>query len=66
MSVLSLSTLEADVRCLYHLLDTLLDEQLDPANRERCDALLWIARDRAQALKNKIEGARHDDPTPFQ
>jgi len=42
--------LESDLRHLYHLLDTLCDEQFGAPDRERCDALLWIARDRAEKV----------------
>lgn len=53
-----LEDLESDIRHLYHLLDTLCDQQfgvgaMDPDQRERCDALLWIARDRADMCKNQ-------------
>lgn len=42
--------LEGDLRHLYHLLDTLCEHQFGAPefDRDRCDALLWIARDRAE------------------
>lgn len=48
----TLEDLESDLRHLYHLLDTLCDQQFGVMDRERCDALLWIARDRAAMCKN--------------
>lgn len=45
--------LESDIRHLYHLLDTLCDTQFNVSDRERCDALLWIAREQAVVCKNR-------------
>ncbi|EKF40162.1 hypothetical protein NA8A_22376 [Nitratireductor indicus C115] len=45
--------LESDLRHLYHLLDVLCDEQFGAADRDRCNALLWIARDRAEMCKEQ-------------
>lgn len=57
----SLSELESDIRHLYHLLDTLCDTQFNVCDRERCDALLWIARERAQKIKDDAHAAISPD-----
>ncbi len=45
-----LTELESDLRHLYHLIDVLCDEHFGANDRERCGALLWIARDRAEKI----------------
>lgn len=45
-----LTELEFDIRNLFHLLDVLCDKQFGSGDSERCDALLWIARDRADKI----------------
>lgn len=46
--------LDHDLRHLYHLLDTLCDIQFGDFDRDRCDALLWIARDHAKKCKEDV------------
>lgn len=53
----AINELESDIRHLYHLLDTLCDEQFGATDHERCDALLWIARDRAAKIKDDAHAA---------
>jgi hypothetical protein len=50
----AINDIESDIRHLYHLLDTLCDEQFGALNRDRCDALLWIAREQAEKIKDDI------------
>lgn len=45
-----LADVESDLRHLYQLIDTLCEEQFGGSNKERCDALIWIARDRAEKI----------------
>ena len=52
-----LADLECDIRHLYHLLDTLCETQFNVSNRDRCDALLSIARDRADKLRQDAHAA---------
>jgi hypothetical protein len=52
-----LAELENNIRHLYHLLDTLCETQFNVSDRERCDALLWIARERANTLRRDAHAA---------
>lgn len=51
-----LGELETDVRHLYHLVDTLCDQQFEDGTEERCNALLWVVRDQAKKCKDALEG----------
>ncbi|TKT78399.1 hypothetical protein [Aquamicrobium sp. LC103] len=52
-----LAELESDIRHLYHLLDTICDHAFGAVDRERCDALLWIARERADKVRKDAHAA---------
>lgn len=59
-----LSDLESDLRHLYHLLDTICDTAFGAgghAERERCDALLWIAREHADKVRKDAHAALSGD-----
>lgn len=59
----ALEDIASDARQLYHLIDTLCDQQFgatDAQQRERCDALLWIVRDCCARLRVGINRCAGD------
>lgn len=44
-----------EIANLYHLIDTICDQQYEAGDRSRIDALLWIARDQAKKCKELME-----------